>query len=69
MPRRERKSRTPATTLKSERLYGLERIYAGYSPTHADEGRQMKGILIAVTTVVLGTLAYITLGIALASVS
>lgn len=29
----------------------------------------MKGILIAVTTVVLGTLAYITLGIALASVS
>ena len=29
----------------------------------------MKGILIAVTTVVLGTLAYITIGIALASVS
>ena len=28
----------------------------------------MKGILIAVTTVVLGTLAYITLGIAIASV-
>jgi hypothetical protein len=29
----------------------------------------MKGILIAVSTVVLGTLAYITIGIALASVS
>jgi hypothetical protein len=38
-------------------------------PQAIDEGRQMKGILIAVTTVVLGTLAYITLGIALASVS
>jgi hypothetical protein len=29
----------------------------------------MKGILFATATVVLGTLAYITLGIALASVS
>jgi hypothetical protein len=29
----------------------------------------MKGILIAVGTVVLGTLTYITIGIALASVS
>jgi hypothetical protein len=29
----------------------------------------MKGIVLAVATIVLGTMAYITLGIALASVS
>ena len=35
----------------------------------SNEGPAMKGILLAVATIVLGTLAYITLGIALASVS
>jgi hypothetical protein len=41
---------------------------AGHSPV-IDEGKQMKGIMIAVCAVLLGTLTYITIGIALASVS
>jgi hypothetical protein len=40
---------------------------AGYSPTPSRDGL-MKGIMLAVGTIVLGTLAYITIGIALASV-
>lgn len=42
---------------------------AGYSPKPATREGQMKGIMYAVGTIVLGTLAYITIGIALASVS
>ena len=43
----------------------------GKAPTKApgNEGPTMKGILLAVATIGLGTLVYITLGIALASVS
>jgi hypothetical protein len=41
----------------------------GTPPKRIDEGRAMKGIVIAVSAVLLGTLAYITIGMALASVS
>jgi hypothetical protein len=43
----------------------------GKAPQRAShkKGSTMKGILLAAATVGLGTLAYITLGIALASVS
>jgi hypothetical protein len=42
---------------------------AGHTPKRVDEDRAMKGIMLAVSAVLLGTLAYITIGIALASVS
>lgn len=41
---------------------------AGQTPRNDEEGT-MKGIVLAVSAVLLGTLAYITIGIALASVS
>jgi hypothetical protein len=69
MPRRLKNRRIGATISKSERLSLLERIEAGYSPKRLTRDAQMKGILIAVAATALGTLAYITIGIALASVS
>jgi hypothetical protein len=50
-------------------------VYVGWSVSKAghtpriDEGKTMKGIMLAASAVLLGTLAYITIGIALASVS
>jgi hypothetical protein len=41
----------------------------GNPPNTSTRAKQMKGIMIAVSSVLLGTLAYITIGIALASVS
>jgi len=50
-------------------LSGKAYLKAGHTPKRIEKGKAMKGIVIAVGAVLLGTLAYITVGIALASVS